>query len=438
MIDKTAVRRDLSELLTLAWPVIMSRVAIMVMGLVDTIVVGHASARELGFLGVAWAPTAVAITTCIGLISGIQVMTARHIGEGRPEATGGVFRRGVLYAFWLGVGSGLLLLATGPTLLRSVGLEPELATGAGTCLQILALGLPLQLVATAASFYLEALQRPKAPMIVMWAANLVNLVLNLALVPTLGADGAAWATFGSRVLMCAGLLGLVFSLKDARALGVFSKPIDSWEDAREQRRVGYGGGAALFAETGGFAAMQIVAGWLGIAAAAGWAIVLNVAAVIFMIPLGLASATAVLVGRAYGAQDRGSLQRVGLLGFAVCVIGLTVVAGVVLLAAESIARAYTSDAALLLLVVPALQLCTLFFVSDGLQVVGAQALRARGDVLVSTVLQIACYGLLVGPLAWGLSMGAGMGFIGIVWAVVAVSLVTATSQTWRFWHLSRR
>ena len=68
---------------------------------------------QLGYLGVAWAPTAVAITTGIGLISGVQVMTARHIGEGRPEATGGVFRRGVVYAFWLGVAAGALLLAVG-------------------------------------------------------------------------------------------------------------------------------------------------------------------------------------------------------------------------------------------------------------------------------------------------------------------------------------
>ena len=437
MIDKPAVRRDLFELLTLAWPVILSRVAIMTMGLVDTIVVGHASATELGYLGIAWAPTAVAITTGIGLISGVQVMTARHIGEGRPEATGGVFRRGAIYAFWLGVLAGAALFLFGPMLLHSVGLEPGLAAGAGTCLQILAFGLPLQLVATAASFYLEALQRPKAPMVLMWVANVVNLVLNLVLVPSLGADGAAWATFGSRVLMVVGMVGLVLTLKDARALGVYGKPVDSADDAREQRRVGYGGGAALFAETGGFAAMQIVAGWLGVAAAAGWAIVLNVAAVIFMIPLGLASATAVLVGRAYGAKDAPALRRVGLLGFGVCAAALTVVAVGVLVAAAPIAKAYTADESLILLVVPALQLCALFFVSDGLQVVGAQALRACGDVVVSTVVQIACYGLVVGPLAWALAIGVGWGFLGIVWAVIGVSLAAAFLQTWRFWRLSQ-
>ena len=107
------------------------------------------------------------------------------------------------------------------------------------------------------------------------------------------------------------------------------------------------------------------------------------------------------------------------------------------MAADPIARAYTADESLLLLVVPALQLCALFFVSDGLQVVGAQALRACGDVVVSTIVQIACYGLVVGPLAWALAIGVGWGFLGIVWAVIGVSLAAAFLQTWRFWLLSR-
>lgn len=438
MTDKTAIRRDLSELLTLAWPVILSRVAIMTMGLVDVIVVGHHSAVELGYLGLAWAPTAVAITTSIGLISGVQVMTARHIGEGRREATGGVFRRGLLYSLWLGLGSAALLALGGPPLLAAIGLSPDLVAGASTCLRILALSLPLQIVGSSSSYYLEALQRPKAAMAVTWAANVVNLVLNLILVPSLGADGSAWSTFGSRVLMCAALLWLVFGMKDAQALGVFSKPIDTIEDAREQRRVGYGGGAAYFVETGGFAALQIVAGWLGVAAAAGWAIVLNVAAVIFMLPLGLASATAVLVGRAYGAEDKAGVARFGYLGFGVCVVGLGLVAGFVLVAAGPIARLYTGDPQLLALVIPALQLCTLFFVNDGLQVVGAQALRARGDVFASTVVQVICYGVVVGPLAWLLAIGVRGGFNGIIWSAAAVSLLAAGLQVGRFWMLARR
>ena len=100
----------------------------------------------------------------VGLLLGVQVMTARHLGEGRPEATGGVLRRGLVYAFWIGVVSVLLLAFAGPPFLRLsfFGIEPGLAGGAGSALQIFALSLPLYLFAVVGQFFLEALSRPKA------------------------------------------------------------------------------------------------------------------------------------------------------------------------------------------------------------------------------------------------------------------------------------
>src|ERR1700694_4295142 len=84
---------SLRALLTLAGPVVLSRLGIMAMGVVDTVVVGRYSAVELGYLALAWAPTGVVLTAAIGLLSGVQVMTSRTIGEGRRAATGAVLRR---------------------------------------------------------------------------------------------------------------------------------------------------------------------------------------------------------------------------------------------------------------------------------------------------------------------------------------------------------
>ena len=80
--------KDLTELLTLAWPVVISRVGFMTMGLIDTLVVARYSTEQLGFHALAWAVSGVVLTTGLGLLSGVQVMTARHRGEGRPQATG--------------------------------------------------------------------------------------------------------------------------------------------------------------------------------------------------------------------------------------------------------------------------------------------------------------------------------------------------------------
>ena len=97
------VRRDLAQLLKLSGPVVVARLGIMAMGLSDAVVVGRYSATQLGYHALAWAPTAVVVTMSIGLLTGIQVMTARAIGEGRRHETGAVLRRGLAYSLWIGV-----------------------------------------------------------------------------------------------------------------------------------------------------------------------------------------------------------------------------------------------------------------------------------------------------------------------------------------------
>src|ERR1700757_1984821 len=99
------VRSELARLLKLAGPVVLARLGIMAMGLSDAIIVGRYSAAQLGYHALGWAPTNVVITMVIGLLSGVQVMTARAMGDGRPHEAGAVLRRGVVYALWIGVAS---------------------------------------------------------------------------------------------------------------------------------------------------------------------------------------------------------------------------------------------------------------------------------------------------------------------------------------------
>lgn len=107
-------RTVLRDLLALAWPVVLARIGIMVMGLTDAIVVGNFSSEELAFHTLAWTPTAIVVTTAVGLLLGVQVMTARRLGEGRRDEAGAVLRRGLVYALWLGGGSMIGLMVLGP------------------------------------------------------------------------------------------------------------------------------------------------------------------------------------------------------------------------------------------------------------------------------------------------------------------------------------
>lgn len=439
-----APRAGLSELLRLAGPVIAARLGIMVMGLTDSVVVGRFSAEELGFHALGWAPTSVLLTSGVGLLLGVQILTAQAVGEGRTDAAGAILRRGVVYALQIGVGSAVLLYALGPVFLQALRLEPDLAAGASRALQVFALSLPPYLVSVACAFFLEAMARPVPGMVIMWAANGLNLALNLLLVPgvlglpALGAVGSAWATFGARVALMALSFAYIARMPEARTLGVFDRPQRDRAAEGEQRRIGYAAGASYAIEVGAFAGMNVVAGWLGGLAVAAYAIVLNISAVIFMVPLGVASATAVLVGRAYGARRRDEMNRAALLGLGVCTSLAAVIALIVWPAARVITAAYTTDPALLTLAAGALALCTLFFVVDALQVVAAQALRARGDVWPPTVLHLVSYGVIMAPLGWALAHPAGLGLDGIIWGIIVASFVSAALLLGRFAWLARR
>lgn len=432
----------LGELLRLAWPVILARLGIMTMGLVDSVVVGRHSSEDLAYLQLGWAPTGVILMTAVGLLVGVQVMTARHVGEGRPRQTGAVLRRGLLYALLIGFGAAAILYWGAPVFLRHSGLEPPLAEGASRVVRVLALSLPTYTVCVACSFWLEALAKPMPGLVTALAANIVNLALNLWLVPgalgVSGAEGSAWATAGARLALMLMLLGYVALWSGAREHGVFDPAPDGPGAAREQRRVGYGAGTSYFVESSAFSGMSLIAGWLGGLDVAAWAIVLNLAALIFMGPLGLSSATGVLVGRAYGARDHRALVRSGVLGFGVCTVLTGLICLGVWLGAPLIAGAYTRDVLLQALVVPAIALSCLFFMADGLQVVAAQALRARGDVLVPTVTHVISYALVMLPLGYAFAFPLGLGLSGIVWAIIVASLVAAAFLLSRFALLARR
>jgi MATE family multidrug resistance protein len=294
----------------------------------------------------------------------------------------------------------------------------------------------------AAQFFLEALHRPRAGMWAMWIANGLNLALNLLLVPDIlgiGLDGAvasAWATFFARTSLAVFLLIYIVRLPEARALGVFRRPARNRADEREQRKVGYGAGSSYFIEVGAFAAMTFIAGQLGAIETAAWAIVLNVSAIVFMVPMGLSAATAVLVGRAYGARDGRGVLRAGLVGIGVVIALTLAVALFVWPAAPLIASAYNRDPDLLAVVIPALVLTTLFFVADGIQVVSASANRAAGDVWWPTIMHFGAYSLIMMPLGWWWAHRIGVD--GLVWAVIVASLVSSALLTGRFVRVARR
>jgi len=427
----------LPRLLRLAGPVAVARLGIMGMGVADTIIVGQLAPKELAHLALGWAPTGVFLVGAIGLLVGVQVLAARAIGEGQPQNAGAALRRGLVIGWIAGALSALLIAFGATPALLAMGIEPGLAASAGKVAAILGLSIPLHLTFVAASFFLEAISRPNAGAIVMWLGNALNIALNLALVSEWGAVGSAWATVGARVFLVVGLLGWIwFSLRSAE-YGVMQKPSADAPSYAALLGVGAAAAVSQVAEAGAFSGMTVIAGRIGEQAVSTYQITLNLLAVVFMLSLGLAAATQVLVSESIGANDRAKAAKAGWMGIGVNTLVLMAAGLLALVFATPIGRAYSADPALVAAVAALMPIAALTMLPDGGQVVAAAALRGRGDNWFPTASHVLAYVVVMPPLAFWLGEVQGRGVYGLMEAILLASVLSVGVLTFRHFYLTR-
>lgn len=428
----------LPRLFRLAGPVAVARLGIMGMGVADTVIVGQLAPRELSHLALGWAPTGVFLVGAIGLLTGVQVLAARAIGAGNPEHAGAVLRRGLIIGWIAGLISAAIIALTAEKMLLFFGIAPGLAAGAAKVAIVLGFSIPLHITFVAASFFLEAVSRPSAGAVVMWVGNGVNIALNLWLVPLHGAEGSAWATVGARVFLAAALLGwIVWALRDS-GFGLRKGAAPDAPGFVALLAVGAAAAVSQVAEAGSFSAMTVIAGRIGEDAVAAFQITLNLLALVFMIALGFAAATQVLVSEFTGAHRPDRARLAGWLGIGANSAAM-IVAGVLLLFfASQIARAYTADAALIAMLVSLAPLSALILAPDGGQVVAAAALRGRGDNWFPTASHVFAYVIVMPPLAFWLAETQGRGVPGQMEAILIASVISMGVLVARWAWLTRR
>jgi len=432
-----STRPYVADLLRLAGPVALARLGIIGMALVDVIVVGQLAPDELPHQALGWAPTAVFLVAAIGLLQGVQIWAARCIGEKNPRGAGVALRRGLVLAAIAGLLSAALMWLGGEQLFTVFGIDESLAAPSTPVMRILAFSIPLHLLYVAGAFFLEAIKKPGISTAVMWAANAVNLALNLWWVPEHGAIGSAWATVGARVFLSGALLICVVCLRDGAHYGVRSAGA-AGPSYRALLAVGIAAAVSQAVEAGAFSAMTVIAGRIGAEVVAAYQIMLNLMALVFMVALGLAAATAVLVSEAIGRQAPGDAARAGWTGIGLNALAMIVAAIILLVFPNPISRAYTADVELAALLASLMWVAALTLHPDGAQVVTASALRARGDNWFPTFSHIAAYAVVMPVLGYWFAERQGMGVAGLLFAIFWSSVLSASVLLLRWRALATR
>jgi MATE family multidrug resistance protein len=184
-------------------------------------------------------------------------------------------------------------------------------------------------------------------------------------------------------------------------------------------------GAQMMLEGGAFNIVALLMGWLGVAQVAAHQIALNLASLTFMVPLGVSSAAAVVVGHAVGRGDGEGVRRATLASLGVGAGFMLCTAVLLLTVPEFLAGLYTPDAAVLALAALLLPIAGVFQVFDGLQVVAIGLLRGLGDTRMPMIVNVVGFWCIGIPVSLWLGFGLGYGAQGLWWGLVVGLVIVA-------------
>ncbi|MEM6381777.1 MAG: MATE family efflux transporter [Pseudomonadota bacterium] len=436
--------------MVLAWPVILSRVGILMMTTVDVIVVGRAGADQLAFYVLGYAIYDSLVAMVAGLHLGVPTLVSRTIGAGAPVHAALVWKRGLVSA--IVIGSVIALIVQGaPWLFTLLGQDRTLAEGGGEVTALLGMCLPFFGLFLVSAMFLEALEKPLQATLAVLLANVLNLGLSITLVfgigpiPALGAWGCALATLVTASFLGVGLYCYVFfGLRDRQRYGIGTPTTADADQAvhaptwREQSRVGLASGVSYGLEAGSFTALTLIAGLLGVIGLAAMGVLFQLFAVTFMISFGIAGATQVRVGNAWGRGSLRDMVWAGWAGFSLSVFCSLVFCALFLLAPRWFLGILTTDEAVLLAAAPVMVWMVAALIADGGQTVLNHACRGRGDSWVPTLAHLVSYWAIMVPLGWVLAVHLGGGPLGLYQAILLSSVFSLFAMAMRFVVLSRR
>jgi MATE family multidrug resistance protein len=452
--DGSPLSWHLARTVTLAWPIVISRAGLVVLFAVDTFMAGRLGGLEVAGLGLGTSPMLVVTLVAMGALQAAVVLAAQAIGRGEPEAVGDVLRAGLVNAAAFGVLLGILAFWARPFFLAT-GQEPEVAAIAADVALQFAWGLPGQLLFITANMILEATGRPRPGMVIMLAANALNLVLDGVFV--LGWGGLA-ETGDAATAMATSSLARWFAF--ACAMGVLlagaaadgdryriRADLPRWArsalslggaDGSTIRRIGLPMGLGQGVETAAFSSMIFFAGLIGPAAQAAHQTTMTVMALVYMNAVGFGSSASIRVGNAVGRRFRIDLARAGWSAIGLGAVVPALAGVLMILEPGRIAAVFVDDPRTVEIATQTIRVAGWLVMLDSMMGVAMGALRGLGDVWVPLWLQSAAFWFVCVPLAWVLAIRLNFGAPGLIYALGAGILASLALLVPRFRRVAAR
>ncbi len=405
----------------LAWPVMVTNILQTLTTTVDVIMVGSLGAE---------APAAVAavgfggqfiflfFSVMISVSTGTFALVARGIGANRLEEADHVLRESLVLGAFLSIPLTLFGFVFAEPMLAAFGAEAEVVTLGGAYIRIISLVVFFQFIGFLGSAALRGAGDTVTPLWIGVLVNLVNFGINVnlifgnAFVPRLGVPGAAIGTSISYVVGALILLAILVRGRGRLKLHLSG----SWVDMDTVRRIFRIGWPAALEQILLQVAFLL---WVGMVVVFGTEILaahqigLRIQSFAFMPGFGFAIAATALVGQNLGARDAVAAERSGWEATKFSVAVMSVIAIVIFLLAEPIARGFIGDPVVVTWSVTFIRIHAISIPAVGIFFAIDGALRGAGDTRFPLMTSLSGMYAVRLPLSLVFGFVLGWGIVGV-------------------------
>ncbi|MBO7456923.1 MAG: MATE family efflux transporter [Paludibacteraceae bacterium] len=428
--------------LKVALPVMLTQFGAVLVGLADSIMVGHYGTADLAAVSFSNAIFFTVMVFAMGALMGVtplvghvhgrlekllaQGTTDEEIAHKHEQITS-YLANGLVFTALMCLAS-LLLLAPCIPFLDSFGQEPDVVACARPYYILIVLSIIPFLLFCFSKQFLEGLGNTFVAMMITLGCNLLNIFLNWVLIfghmgfHPMGAEGAGWATLIARLLMPVCFYIAMLCRADWRRYIVsIRRYLITRREVEHLLTIGTPIGLQSFAEAFLFTASFVIIGWISKEALAAHHIANQMCDLTFMLATGIGAATTIRVSHQLGKGDLHAVRMASTASIHLCLLMNTIGASIMFFFRYQIPYIFTNDPEVANIASTLLVIGALFQYADGLQCIGAAMLRGIQDVRVPMRIALFAYIAIGLPLGLALTFPLGLGAKGM-WIAFVVAL----------------
>lgn len=422
--------KEYKALIKLGVPITIGQVGLTLQNLADNVMVGQHSTEELAAAGFINNMFVLALLLTIGYGIGAVSQIGALYSQNNVQRMVTVLKSSVV----TDAAQGLLIclvLAVLYFALPVMGQPKELLPLMRPYLIIQICSLPFMVLSGAFKQFTDSINDTAVAMTIMLIGNVWNILFNWILIfgncgfPEMGIEGAAWATFSSRVLILILTLGIFFLRpKYKHYVEAWHKSSPNLQDMLMLNRLGWPIAIQMGLEVASFSLVAIFLGWLGTTVLAAHQVMLSMTNLIFMFYIGVSSAVTIRVSNYNGMSNFRGVRQAALAGWQMIFVLGIILSTIAFSMRFHISSLFTDNTDVAAIVATLAYPLVLYQLGDGIQVTFANALRGMGDVEELIKYSFIAYIIISMPLSYLMGIVLGWGAFG-VWMGFPFGLTTA-------------